>query len=256
MALAVAYAGLMAVLFFAQRALLYPGASGGPISANHWGQAEDIVTADGERLLALHSPARQGHPTVLYFHGNADRVDRYEFLARSLAERGTGLLALSYRGYPGSTGMPTETGLIADGIAAHDWLVSRSGGPVILLGQSLGSGVAVAVAAQRRVAGLALISAYDSVLELARRTYFFLPVAPFLKDPFRSDLRIRGIDAPKLFIHGRMDTLVPVARGAALFDAAPEPKRMLILDEAGHNDIWSERALREIADFADSVAKR
>lgn len=255
MALAVAYAGLMVVLFFAQRALLYPGATGDPVSANHWGQAEEIATADGERLLALHSPAREVHPTVLYFHGNADRVDRYEFLAHSFAERGIGLLALSYRGYPGSTGTPTETGLIADGIAAHDWLVSRSGGPVILLGQSLGSGVAVAVAAQRRVAGLVLISAYDSVLELARRTYFFLPVARFLKDPFRSDLRIGGIDAPKLFIHGRLDTLVPVARGEALFDAASEPKRMLILDDAGHNDIWSERVIREIADFVDDVSK-
>lgn len=253
MALAVAYAGLMAVLFFAQRALLYPGATGGPVSANHWGQVADIVTSDRERLLALHSPAREGHPTVLYFHGNADRVDRFEFLARSLAERGTGLLALSYRGYPGSTGTPSETGLIADGIAAYDWLVSRSGGPVILLGQSLGSGVAVAVAAERLVAGVVLISAYDSILELARRTYSFVPVAPFLKDPFRSDLRIGGIDTPKLFIHGRLDTLVPVARGEALFGAAPEPKRMLILDEAGHNDIWSERVLREIEGFVDEV---
>lgn len=254
MALAVAYAGLMAVLFFAQRALLYPGATGGPVSANHWGQVADIVTSDGERLLALHSPAREGHPTVLYFHGNADRVDRFELLARSLAERGTGLLALSYRGYPGSTGTPSETGLIADGIAAYDWLVSRSGGPVILLGQSLGSGVAVAVAAERLVAGVVLISAYDSILELARRTYSFVPVAPFLKDPFRSDLRIGGIDAPKLLIHGRLDTLVPVARGAALYDAAPEPKRMLVLDEAGHNDIWNERVLREIEGFVDEVS--
>ena len=243
------------MLYFAQRALLYPGATGVPVSANHWGQAEEIVTADGERLLALHSPAHDGHATVLFFHGNADRVDRYEFLARGLAERGTGLLALSYRGYPGSTGTPSETGLVADGIAAHDWLVSRSNGPVILLGQSLGSGVAVAVAAQRPPAGLALISAYDSVLALARTAYVFLPVARFLKDPFRSDLLIGGIDAPKLFIHGQRDTLVPVAHGEALFVAASEPKRMLILEEAGHNDIWSERVLSEIAGFVDEVSE-
>lgn len=255
MAAAVAYAGLTLVLLLAQRALLYPGATGGPIAADHWGETVEILTADGERLSALHSAAQQGHPTVLYFPGNADRIDRYGFLGQGLASRGFGLLALSYRGYPGSTGAPTEAGLIADGLAAYDWLASRSAGPIVLVGQSLGSGVAVAVAAERQPAGLALISAYDSVLALARKAYFFLPVGLFLKDPFRSDLRIGRVGTPKLFVHGRRDTLVPVGHGEALFLQTPEPKRMVILDEAGHNDIWSERLLREIADFVSEVTR-
>lgn len=237
-------------MYAAQRALLYPGATGGDAGPPRWGEAVGIDTPDGERLHALHAPAAPGRPTLLFFLGNADRVANYGFLAEALAARGIGLLAVSYRGYPGSTGTPSEDGLLTDGLAAHDWLAARSQGPVVAFGQSLGSGVAVHVAAERPVAALVLVSAFDSVLAVAQGAYFFLPVAPLIKDPFRSDLRIARVTQPKLFVHGRRDTVIPFARGEALFRIAGEPKRMIVLDGYGHNDIWNLELAEAIARFA------
>lgn len=237
-------------MYVSQRALLYPGATGGAAAPGGWGEAVTIGTPDGEQLHALHAPGESGQPTLLFFHGNADRIDRYGFLAAALGERGIGLLAVSYRGYPGSTGRPGEEGLLTDGLAAYDWLAQRTEGPIVPLGQSLGSGVAVHVAAERPAAAVVLLSAFDSVLAVAQRAYFFLPVAPLIKDAFRSDIRIRRVRQPKLFIHGRRDDVIPLTHGEALFSAAPEPKRMIVLDGYGHNDIWTDDLVETIADFA------
>lgn len=251
---AIGYGVLGAMVYLTQRSMLYPGASGGPLPAADWGERVSIATPDGEQLVALHAPAPSGRPTILFLHGNADRIDRYGFLARGLAERGVGLLALSYRGYPGSTGAPSEAGLLADGLAAYDWLAARTEAGVAVLGQSLGSGVGVHVAAERPAAALVLVSAYDSVLAVARRLYFFLPVAPLIRDRFRSDLRIARATQPKLFVHGRRDSVIALSHGESLYAAAPEPKRMLVLDAAGHNDIWSNELIAEIVGFVEGVA--
>lgn len=248
------YAFVVAAMFFAQRSILYPGATGGPAGPARWGEAVTIPTPDGERLHAVYSPAADGAPTVLFFHGNADRIDHYDFLASGLSRRGIGLLALSYRGYPGSTGRPGEDGLIIDGLAAYDWIAARADGVIVPLGQSLGSGVAVAVAAERPAAGVALISAYDSIAAVAQGVYFFLPVSPLIRDPFRSDRRITGITVPKFFIHGRRDNIIPLARGEALFAAASEPKEMIVLDAYGHNDIWTPDLVERIARFVEEIA--
>jgi fermentation-respiration switch protein FrsA (DUF1100 family) len=175
------------------------------------------------------------------------------FLAEALAARGIGLLAISYRGYPGSTGSPSEAGLLADGLAAFDWLSAQGGGGIVLLGQSLGSGVAVSTAAQRPATGVILISPYLSVLSVAEAEYPFLPVALLIRDPFRSDLSIVGVKQPKLFIHGRRDDIIPLSSGEALYRIAPEPKRMLIDDASGHNDIWTDSLTGEVVRFVATL---
>ena len=222
---AFAYVSIVGLMYFSQRALLYPGASAtlAPVHAS-WGENVSISTPDGETLYGLYRNGVSGKPSVLFFLGNADRVSNYGFLAKALAERGIGLLAISYRGYPGSTGSPSEDGLLADGIAAFDWLSKRSEGGIVVLGQSLGSGVAVNTAEQRPAVGVILVSAYLSVLSLAQAHYPFLPVARFLKDSFRSDLKIAKVKQPKLFIHGRRDDIIPLSSGEALYRKAPEPK--------------------------------
>lgn len=252
----VAYAALVGFMYFSQRALLYPGATFAPSAPPDrpaWGESVAIATPDGEVLHALHNPADDGKPTLLFFLGNADRASGYGFLAQILADRGIGLLALSYRGYPGSTGRPSEDGLLTDGLAAFDWLAARSDGGIVLFGQSLGSGVAVNTAAARPAAGVILVSAYTSVEAVAKASYPFLPVALLLKDRFRSDLRIGTVRQPKLFIHGRRDSLIPLSFGEALFATAPEPKQMLIYDAYGHNDIWTEGMVGDIVGFVEAL---
>jgi fermentation-respiration switch protein FrsA (DUF1100 family) len=253
---AVAYGLVVAFMYLAQRALLYPGAyaTAPELAAAPWGEWTRIATPDGETLAALYAPAAGGKPTILYFHGNADDIRRYGFLAEMLGRQGYGLLAVSYRGYGGSTGSPTEAGLLTDGLAAYDWLAARGGHPIVLLGQSLGSGVAVNTAAERDAAAIVLISAYDSVLAVARSSYPFLPVAALLKDNFRSDLRIARVGQPKLFLHGDRDGIIPMRFGEALFAAAPEPKRFSIQQDRGHNDLWTTAMVDEVVAFVAAAA--
>jgi fermentation-respiration switch protein FrsA (DUF1100 family) len=250
---AFAYISLVGLMYFFQRAVLYPGAGAPRVPAHaSWGELITITTPDGETLHGLYGKGLSGEPSILFFLGNADRVSNYAFLAQALAARGIGLLAISYRGYPGSTGSPSEDGLLIDGIAAFDWLSAHSEGGIVLLGQSLGSGVAVNTAGQRPADGVILVSAYLSVRSLAQTHYPFLPVALLIKDPFRSDLKIAKVRQPKLFIHGRRDDIIPLSSGEALYRIAPEPKQMLIYDGCGHNDIW-EDIVGDVIRFAEAL---
>lgn len=249
-----AYVSLVGLTYVSQRALLYPGA-GPTLETGHasWGESVSIATPDGERLQGLYSPARPGKPSLLFFLGNADRVNNYDFLAQALASRGIGLLAISYRGYPGSTGAPSEAGLLTDGIAAFDWLAARTGDDIVLLGQSLGSGVAVNTARLRPASAAILVSPYLSVLSLAQAYYPFFPVALLIKDSFRSDLRIAEVSQPKLFLHGRRDAIIPLSSAEALYDLALEPKQMLVYDNSGHNDLWDARMVADIIRFVEAL---
>ena len=251
---AVAYALVVAAMYFAQRTLLYPGATGEAMPASApWGEWAQIDTPDGERLAALHQPAREGRPTLLFFPGNGDNIVHYGFLAEALGAHGIGLLAISYRGYPGSTGSPSETGLLADGLASFDWLAAQDMGPVVLLGRSLGTGVAVNTAAERKAAALILVSPYDSIAAVAQRQYPFLPAGLLIRDSFRSDLRIARVAEPKLFLHGQIDGLIPLSSGETLFSLASEPKIFSVQHGRGHNDIWSEALVANIVAFTDAL---
>lgn len=253
----VGYGMVVILMYFAQRSLLFPGATsdGTAVAAPvPWAERLTISTPDGEALAALHVRAADARPTFLLFPGNADDIAAYRFLADAAADRGFGLLALSYRGYPGSTGSPSETGLLVDGLAAFDWLGAHAASsPVVILGRSLGTGVAVNTAAERDADALVLVSAYDSVMAVAAGRYPYLPVSTLIRDSFRSDLRIVRVTEPKLFIHGESDVSIPMSAGRRLFEAAPEPKHLIIQRGLGHNDIWSQAVIDEIMAFAETV---
>lgn len=250
----IAYMAIVAVVYFSQRSMLYPGAGAADLpEPASWGETVHIRTPDGELLQALYTRGDSDRPCVLLFFGNGDRVDNYAFLAQALSARGIGLLAISYRGYPGSTGSPGEQGLLTDGIAAFDWLSAQAKSGIVVLGRSLGTGVAVNTAGQRPAAGVILVSPYLSVLSVAQTRYPLLPVELLLKDPFRSDLRISKVKQPKLFLHGRLDDSIPLSSGKALYDLAPEPKRMVIYDGAGHNDIFNDRMVGDVLGFVEAL---
>ncbi|OWO91438.1 alpha/beta hydrolase [Rhizobium esperanzae] len=251
---AIAYMAVAGLLYFSQRTLLFPGAGAAPVAEQaRWGESVHVSTPDGEMLQGLYSQGDSDKPCVLLFFGNGDRVDNYAFLAQALAARRIGFLAISYRGYPGSTGSPSEQGLLTDGIAAFDWLSAHGRSEIVVLGRSLGTGVAVNTAAQRPAAGVILVSPYLSVLSVAQRHYPYLPVQLLLKDSFRSDLNIGKVRQPKLFLHGRLDDSIPLSSGQALYDIAPEPKRMVIYDGAGHNDIFNDGMVGDVTRFVEAL---
>ncbi len=243
----VAFGGLTALMYLTQRKLMYfpqnlrtaPAAAG-------FAAAEEIMldTADGERVIAWHVPPRGNNPVVLYFHGNGGalryRVERF----RALTANGTGLLALSYRGYGGSSGTPTEAGLLADADAAYAFAAARYPPErIVLWGESLGAGVAIALAAAQKVARLVLEAPFTSAADIGASVYWFMPVRLLMKDQFRSDERIARVTAPVLILHGSNDNVVPIAYGERLFELANEPKRMVRISGGGHNDLDAFGAL-------------
>ena len=126
--------------------------------------------ADGVRLTGWYAPADAGKPSVLYFHGNAGNLSGRSKRFATILASGFGLLAASYRGYPGSEGSPSEQKLIADGLALYDWLL-RQNDQVVVLGESLGTGIAVAVAASRDARALVLEAPYAAAVDIAAKQY-------------------------------------------------------------------------------------
>jgi hypothetical protein len=247
------YVALTASIYFAQRSLMYfpetlhttPAAAGLP-------EAEEVslTAADGGKSLVWHVPPHDGKPVLLYLHGNGGalryRVERF----RSLTKDGIGLLALEYRGYGGLAGAPSEQGLIADAEAAYAYAAAHYQiAQIVVWGESLGTGVAVALAADKPVGRLILEAPFTSAEALGAQRYWYLPVRLLMKDQFRSDQRIRKVTAPLLILHGLQDRTVPYAMGEHLFDLANKPKHIVRFLDGGHEDLDQNGALDAVGRF-------
>lgn len=233
------YGGLLAALYLMQRAIMYPVPTAERTAPSQAGfpQAEEVIleTADGEKVVAWHVPARPGKPVILFFHGNGEvlawRVPRF----RELVADGTGLIALSFRGYAGSSGTPSEAGLMADGEAAYKFAAALyAPSRIVPWGYSLGSGVAVALAANHPAGGLILEAPYTSTVDVAAAAFPYLPVRWLLRDRYHSDRRIGSVRAPLLVMHGVKDRVISIRFGEQLFALANEPKRMVRFPDADH----------------------
>jgi fermentation-respiration switch protein FrsA (DUF1100 family) len=256
---AVAYAAIVLLFYLKQGALLYP-ASPERATAHEAGLSdfEDVVlaTPDGERIVGWYKAPQPGRAILLYFHGNGGGLLNRAGRARLLTADGRGLLIVSYRGYSGSTGTPTETGLRSDARAAYDWLRQRfTPDRIVLYGESLGTGVAVGLATERRVAGLVLDAPFTSAADVAGHHYWYLPVW-LLRDQFRSLDRIRDIAAPLLILHGDRDGVVPFALGERLYAHAHEPKRFVRIEGGDHGGNLEQGGLAPVRSFLGGVEPR
>jgi len=254
--LVLAYCGVAALLYVVQRSMMYfphrervsPQAAGIPA-------AEEITLspADGERVIAWHVPPREGRPVIVYFHGNGGNLGHRVTRFRALAEAGYGILALSYRGYGGSSGRPTESGIMLDAAAVYEEAMRRYPGRLVLWGESLGTAVAVAVAAGHEVEAVVLEAPFTSTLAIAASRYPFLPVAWMMKDQYRSDLMVARIRAPVLVMHGENDDIVPIRHGEALYAAITAPKRFVRFPAGGHVDLGEHGAVAAAREFIDGL---
>jgi fermentation-respiration switch protein FrsA (DUF1100 family) len=215
-------------------------------------QVDEVVlaTSDGERVIAWHAPPRGDKPVVLYFHGNGGALAwRAERFAHIIAD-GTGLVALSYRGYGGSTGSPSEAGLLRDAQAVYQFATERYPPErLVLYGESLGTGVAVALAAEHKVGKVILEAPFTSAVDIGAAAYPFLPVRLLMHDRFRSDERIGKVTAPVLVMHGERDTVVPIRYGERLYALISAPKKFVRFPEGHHSDLDSHGAQAAVRAF-------
>jgi len=200
------------------------------------GQNVFAQASDGTRVHAWHLPGPPGAPLVLYFGGNAEDVSW--MLGESDAAPSVGWLLVDYRGYGGSEGSPSEAALVADALLWFDKFSPQSK-KIYVLGRSLGSGVAVRLAAERKADAVMLVTPFDSMVAVGKRHYPFLPVSLLLKHRFDSLSLAPKITAPLLCLVASRDSIIPPDHAKLLYDAWAGPKRWVALEEAGHNTVDS-----------------
>jgi hypothetical protein len=249
----VLYAALAALLFVTQRSFIYPAPRGTGVAP---AGIERVAypTADGLTLHAGYRAARGGYPTILYFHGNGADWQSSVVATGRLVPRGYGVLAAEYRGYRGNPGRPSEHGLYHDGRAAIAFLRTQGVAPeeIVLVGNSIGSGVATQMATEIRPRALVLISPFTSLSRLVGEKFHWLPTGLLLRDRFENESKIGAVDAPILVLHGDADTLIPVAHARALAAANPAIE-LAILQGHGHDLAWHPAAEERIAGFLAAI---
>ena len=261
----VSYLAVIGFLYIAQGWLIFPGrvSQGKPyaqVSAPAGAELVHLTTASGDDVVALFGPALSpdGHPladaatrpTVVFFYGNGDCLANNTGLFSAFRRVGASVMIPEYAGYGMSGGSPGEIECRETAEAAFDHLASRPGVDpkrIYAAGWSLGSGVAVDLASRRPVAGLAVFSAFTSLVDMGRLVYPFIPVSWLLRHRFDSEAKLAGISCPVLIVHGRADREIPFAMSERLAAAAHGPVTTLAIDGAGHEDVFSKGG-RELRD--------
>ena len=262
---AVALAALALVWLFQRRLIYFPDSRtpGDVRSAMPAAEQVRFETADGLLLAGWLVPAAgpaNGY-TAVVFNGNAGNRSNRAPLAGALARRGFAVLLFDYRGYGGNAGSPSEAGLLRDARAAVGYLTGEravSPSRLVYFGESLGAAVALALALEQAPAALVLRSPFTSLTDMAKAHYPFLPGGPLLKDRYESIAKIGGVESPILIIAGERDTIVPASQSRSLYERAPEPKRLVIILGADHNDpelAWGDELIEAIVRFLAEEAE-
>jgi uncharacterized protein len=247
------YVAAAAVLYVTQRSLMYfpntnhitPEQAGLPEA-----QEIPLTASDGVHISAWYVKPKDYKPVIVYFHGNGGSLRNRVARFKKLAGAGIGLVALEYRGFGGNPGSPSEDGLIADGEAAYAFAAAHYPiTQIVVWGESLGTGVAVAVAAQKPVGRVILEAPFTSAAAVASLHYWYLPVRLLMKDQFHSDQRIGKITVSVLILHGAQDNVVPYAMGERMFELANKPKHIVRFLDGGHQDLDANGALDAVAHF-------
>jgi alpha-beta hydrolase superfamily lysophospholipase len=213
-----------------------------------------VATEDGERLYGWWSPPRPGHGAIVLLTGKGVVLSDYAGLVGDLVAHGFGVLGIDYRGNGASTGAPSEQGLRADARAAFDFV--RQAAPeakIAVIGESLGTSIAVGLALDRKVTGVLLNSPYASVARLFELRGWPLPYRLLMADPLDSEALVGRIGVPVMMMHSIADHAIPIAEARRLYAAAREPKTMIEVPDAGHAELWfgptRDRALAALASW-------
>ena len=235
----------VALLWLAQRSFIYPAPKPRAIVVDGY-RPVVLATADGLVLQALYRPAARGRSTLIFFHGNGDDLAGSALAVAGPGAAGHGALLPEYRGYGGNAGAPDEAGLYADGAAALAFLREHGVPPnaIVIIGYSLGSGVATELASKNDIAGLALISPFTRLPAVVESIGAGMPIGFLVSDKFDNLAKLPHNKSPVLVMHGKRDRVIPFGLGKALAVSRPATD-FIGFDDAGH-----ELAFRREAQLA------
>lgn len=238
LALLVGYATLVVAACMLQRQMLYYPALNAPSEA----QLQTVglrfwPVADAYRGFVARETQDFAHATVVVFHGNAGAAWQREYYVKALQPRGYRVLLVEYPGYGGRPGTPSEKSLVAEARETLRRAHEQFGGPLIVWGESLGCGVAAALAADRSlpVSGVVMLTPWDNLPRMAQSAYWFLPARLLVQDKYDNSANLREFNGPVAVLVAEQDAVIPVAHSMTLYQSLAEPKKLWTFPGAGHN---------------------
>ena len=245
-------------LYFFQRNLLYH-----PTENNYSGdkltvkiEKVKIKTEDNIDLLAwYHKKDNKKYKTILYLHGNAGTLENRIHKINHFDDMNINFLLLSWRGFSGNAGKPTEKGLYQDARSAVKWLINKGVDEenIIIYGESLGTGVATEISQNKDFAGIILESPFTSMIAAGKSKYPIFPIKFLLKDKYESDKKIINIKSPILVMHGEADNILPFWMGEKMFQLANEPKYSYFSKYDDHMMEYNENLIKSVKIFISSL---
>ena len=252
------YFFVLVFLYFYQRNLLYH-----PNENNYSGdkilvdiKEVKIRTSDGIELLGwYHEKDLKNFKTIVFFHGNAGTLDNRIHKINHFKDMNINFLIISWRGFSGNLGKPSEKGLYLDGESAINWLKGKGlkDNDIILYGESLGTGIATHIAQNYKFAGVILESPFTSMVDAAKNVYPYFPIKLLLKDKYKSDKKIKNLNSPILIMHGKADKIVPFWMGKKLYELANEPKYSYFPEKDNHMMEYNEKMIVILKEFLKSL---
>ena len=244
------YFVITVVVYFFQRKLLYhpfsPLITGKGLIHNF--ETINFKTSDNFELKGWFHLKNSNKKTILFLHGNAGNLDNRIDKLNFLGNMDINFLIISWRGYSGNPGNPSETGLYKDALGGIEWLNKKgiSNDQIILYGESLGTAITTEVAQNENFAGIILEAPFTSMVDMGQKIYPIFPVRFLLKDKYESKNKIKNIKSPILVLHGRKDKIVPFYMGEKIFEMANSPKFKYFTDLDDHMMNFDEKLVNEI----------
>tara|TARA_B100001250_G_scaffold179216_1_gene154076 strand:- start:1511 stop:2323 length:813 start_codon:yes stop_codon:yes gene_type:complete len=250
------YLTVTLIIFFFQRKIMYhPGVDSYLDEKNLSHKIEKVTIESENPLVGWHYEKNKSFKTLLFFHGNAGKLDNRIYKLNEFAELNLNYLIFAYRGFSGNKGNPSENGLYKDAESANIWLNSKgiSDNKIIIYGESLGTAVAIELSQNKKFAGIILESPFTSMVDLGKKYYPIFPVQLLLKDKYESKKKINNISSPILIIHGKKDKIVPFYMGEKLYELANKPKYNYFTEIDDHMMTFDEKLINQINIFINNL---
>ena len=250
------YISIVVFLFFYQRKLLYHPSENNYLDEtqlNH--KIEKTFIQSNDKLVSWYFKKNSKFKTILFFHGNAGKLDNRVYKLNELSKLNINYLIIAYRGFSGNTGSPSENGLYEDANSAKVWL-NKNGvkdKDIIIYGEWLGTAVAVDLASRYKFSGIILESPFTSMLELAQKYYPIIPVKLILKDRYESKKKLNDIKSPVLVMHGKKDNIVPFYMGQQIYEALSVPKFAYFNDQDDHMMEYNKELIASVKKFLEQI---